>query len=210
MTRQSAALALLLCCAASAFADEPASAASAARRTWPSLDDAHCDAYRSSMLSVRSPRDMGTVTLRVEVSAQGEVLGVEVGDHTTTNYFAHVVQQNFAKCRFRPGRDDDVPVTSHMTLRLVFEDHPPAPNAAACPVPTTREQPPEGAMAAVKLRIRFLPTGRTASVDVLQASGFPAFDDAAVKAYRQCHFDPGATGQPTFQEEWVTTLKWGG
>ena len=45
---------------------------------------------------------------------------------------------------------------------------------------------------------------------MLQSSDAPALDEAAVKAYQQCYFDPAADNQPAFQEEWVTTLKWGG
>jgi len=158
---------------------------------------------------VRSPKDLGTVQLRVEVSPQGEVLGSEIAEHTTTNYFAHVVQQNFAKCRFRPARENDVPVAGHAMLRLNFAEHAGTPNNADCPTPFSRELPPStGAMVATKLRVRFTPAGRVAAVEVLQPSGVAALDEAAVKAYGQCHFDPGAAGQPAFQEEWLTTINW--
>jgi protein TonB len=70
--------------------------------------------------------------------------------------------------------------------------------------------PSEGAMVATKLRVHFLATGHVAAVDVMQSSGIPALDEAAVEAYQQCHFDPSASGQPAFQEEWVTTLSWTG
>lgn len=149
------------------------------------------------------------MVLRIEVSAQGEALGSEVAEHTTTRYFAHAAQENFSRCRFKPARENGVPVQGHGVVRLVFDDHPHAPNRAECPAPFSRATPPsDGPMVATKLRIRFLQTGHVASVDVLEPSGAPALDDAAVKAYLQCRFDPDAGGQPTFQEEWVTTINW--
>ncbi len=197
----------LLC--AGAFADEPASGVTSAQTTPASLDNSHCDAYRNSISSVRSPKDYGTVALRFDISPRGEVLGSEIVEHSTTNYFAHVVQDSFSKCRFNPARENGVPVQGHQVVRLVFGEHARMPNNATCPTPFTRELPPAtGAMAATKLRVRFTKAGRVASVDVLQASGVAALDEAAVKAYLQCHFDPDAAGQPTFQEEWVTTLNW--
>ena len=205
------AVAICLSTAASAFAAEPASAASSAQRSPASLDGSHCDAYRNSVTSVRTPKDLGLVRLRVEVSPQGEVLDSEVVEHTSTNFFAHVVQQNFSRCRFNPARENGVPVQGRVLLTLDFVDHPRMANDAACPPVASRERPPsDGPMPATRLRIRFARTGEVTSVDVLQPSGIPALDDAAVKAYRQCHFDPAAAGQPAFQEEWVTTLKWGG
>ena len=192
----------------SAFAAEP-SGASSAQNHGPMLDNTHCDAYRNSVSSVRTPKDFGMVALGVDVSAQGEVLGSEVVERTTTNYFAHVVQENFSKCRFDPALENGVPVRGHQVVRLNFSDHASSPNNATCPVPFSRELPPSvGPMVTTKLRITFTRAGRAAAVDVLQPSGIQALDDAAVKAYSQCHFDPDAAGQPAFQDEWITTVKW--
>jgi len=211
LRRLPAVLALALGCAASAFAAEPDGAAAAAAEAVPRLNNSHCDAYREASSSIRSPKDLGLVVLRVDVSPQGEVLGSEILERTTSNYFAHVVQESFSKCRFDPGHQNGVPVRGHQVLRLKFNDHPLAPNDADCPGMGTRERPPaDKPMPALRLRIRFLRTGHVAAVEILQPSGSPALDEAAVNAYRQCHFDPSAAGQPDFQEEWVTTLNWGG
>ena len=195
-------------CVTSASAADPTDTSTAPTHA-PRLDNSHCDAYRNSVTSVRSPKDLGTVVLGVDVSAQGEVLGSEVVEHTTTNYFAHVVQENFSRCHFDPARENGVAVPGHQVVRLKFADHPSTPNNATCPAPFSRELPPSvGPMAATKLRITFSRAGRTTSVDVLQPSGVQALDDAAVKAYSQCHFDPEGANQPAFQEEWITTVNW--
>ena len=197
-----------LLCMGNAFAAEPGDVTTT-QNHGPMLDNSHCDAYRDSVTSVRTPRDLGTVALGVDVSAQGEVLGSEVVEHTTTNYFAHVVQENFSKCHFDPALENGVPVRGHQIVRLNFSDHPSTPNNATCPTPFSRELPPSvGPMVATKLRITFARAGRVASVDVLQPSGVQALDDAAVKAYLQCHFDPDAANQPAFQDAWITTVKW--
>jgi TonB family protein len=200
-----------LACAGSAFADAAASAPAAARTSRASLDNTHCDAYRVSTMAIRSPKDQGVVVLRLEISPQGEVLASEIAERTTSNYFAHVVQESFSKCRFRPARENGEPVAGHaVPLRLVFGGElARKPNNAECPGPSSRETPPSaGAMVATRLRIRFLAEGHVATVDVVQSSGVPALDEAAVNAFRQCHFDPSASGQPAFQEEWVTTVNW--
>ena len=197
-----------LLCVTSASAAEPGDA-SAPQTHGPRLDNSHCDAYRNAMTSVRTPKDLGTVVLGIDVSAQGEVLGSEVVEHTTTNYFAHVVQENFSRCRFDPARENGVPLRGHQVLRLKFDDHPSTPNNATCPTPFTRELPPStGPMVTTKLRITFSRAGRAVSVDVLQPSGIPALDEAAVKAYSQCHFHPDGANQPAFQDEWITTVTW--
>lgn len=212
MITQLAVLAVCLSCATSVLAAEPAaSAASGAQISPPRLDNQLCSAYRDSIGAVRAPKDYGTVKLMLDVSPQGQVVDSEILERTTTNYFAHVVQENFARCRFEPARANGVPVQVKMPLTLNFQDHPSAANNALCPSISTREHPPVGdTVASVKLRVRFLKTGHVAAVDVLQPSGVPALDDAAVKAYQQCYFDPAADHQPAFQEEWFTTLKWGG
>ncbi len=194
---------------AGAFAAETASGVASTQARAPSLHNSHCDAYRDTMTSARTPKDLGTVVLRFDVSPQGDVLGAEIVEHTTTRYFAHVAQENFSKCRFKPALENGAPVQGRQVVRLNFAEHPRTPNNATCPSPFSRELPPAaGPMVATKIRVRFTPVGRVASVDVLQPSGVPALDEAAVKAYLQCHFDPGADNQPTFQEEWVTTLNW--
>lgn len=203
--------------ASPAFAEDassaPASASAAAsgQTDLARLDNAHCDAYRASSMAVRSPRDLGSVILRLEISPQGEVVSSEIAEHTTSRFFAHVVQENFSKCRFSPAHENGVAVPGHaVRLRLVFGDQVRGKvNNAECPPPQSRETPPlTGEMLATKLRIRFLPTGHVAGIEVLQSSGLPALDEAAVEAYRQCHFDPSASGQPAFEEEWVTTVNW--
>lgn len=210
MITKLAALAVCLSVATSVLSAEPASAASAAQASLPRLTN-HCEAYRDSVNSVRTPRDLGSVRLMIEVSPQGQVVNSEILAHTTTTYFAHVVQENFSRCLFEPARENGVPVQHKVVLQMVFEDHPHAANNAVCPGVFMRERAPAtGAMISVKLRVRFLKSGHVATVDVLQPSDVPALDEAAVKAYRQCYFDPGADNQPAFQEEWITTLKWGG
>ncbi len=211
MITKLAVVAVCLSCATSAPAAEPASAASAAQTSPPRLDNSLCDAFRSSSGAIRTPKDLGLVRLQFEVSPQGQVVNSEILERTTTNYFAHVVQENFSRCRFEPARENGVPVQGKVVLPLNFQDHPHAANNAVCPSVVTREHPTvDGAMVSVKLRVRFLASGHVAAVDVLQPSDVPALDEAAVKAYRQCYFDPGADHQPAFQEEWITTLKWGG
>jgi TonB family protein len=199
-----------LACAGPAFAQDAASAAVSTPTMAASLDNTYCDAYHGSVLAIRSPKDLGTVNLRFEISPQGEVVSSEIGEYTTSRYFAHVVQENFSKCHFRPALQDGVPVPGHgVRLRLVFGNGVRTANNATCPPPASRETPPAaGPMAVTKLRVRFLATGRVASVDVLESSGVPALDEAAVTSLRQCHFDPAASGQPAFQEEWVTSLNW--
>jgi TonB family protein len=194
-----------------ACGQEPASAAASAPGQVPraTLDNAHCDAYRDTSSSMRPPKDVGTVVLRIQVSPQGEAVGSEIVERTTTNYFARIAQENFTKCHFNPARENGVPVAGVALLRLKFGERLSAPNNALCPPMAIRETAPsDGPMAATQLRIHFTPAGGVAAVDVLKSSGSPTFDEAAVKAYRQCHFDPGASGQPAFQEEWVTTLSW--
>jgi TonB family protein len=206
--RPIAAVALLLY-VGSTYSAEPASGVASAQAGEPRFNNLHCDAYRNSMTSVRTPKDFGTVVLRFEVSPQGEVTGSEIEEHTTTTYFAHVAQENFSKCHFDPAIENGQPVKGHQVLRLVFSAHSRVPNDAVCPTPFTRNPPPSvGPMATTKVRVLFTKAGRVASVDVLQASGIASLDEAAVKAYLQCHFDPDAVNQPTFQEEWVTTLNW--
>ena len=203
------ALAVCLSCATTVLAAEPASAASAAQTSSPRLIN-HCEAYRDSVNSVRTPRDLGSVRLRFEVSPQGQVVESEILEHTTTTYFAHVVQENFSRCLFEPARENGLPVQRKAVLAIDFQDQPHAANNAVCPDVLLRERAPgTGPMVSVKLRVRFLQSGHVAAVDVLQSSAVPALDEAAVKAYRQCYFDPGADKQPAFQEEWITTLKWG-
>jgi len=211
MITKLAALAMCLSCATSVLAAEAASAASAAQTSSPRLNNAQCEAYSNSAAAVRTPRDLGSVSLMVEVSPQGQAVNSEILEHTTTNYFAHVVQENFSRCRFEPARENDVPVQGRVALQLNFYDHVLVANNAVCPNMATRELPAfSGNLVSVKLRVRFLKSGRVASVDVLQPSDVPALNEAAVKAYRQCHFDPAADNQPAFQEEWITTLNWGG
>jgi len=192
-----------------AFAAEPASAPVPTQTSSPRLDNAHCDAYRNTSTAARTPRDLGTVVLRLDVSAQGQVLASEIVEHTTTHYFAHIAQENFSKCSFSPAQESGTPVKGTLVLRLAFGEHPLTPNNATCPAPFSRDAPPAvGPMVSTRIRVRFTKAGRVASVDVLQPSGVPALDEAAVKAYLQCHFDPEAANQPTFQEEWVTTMNW--
>ena len=200
-------VACILC--VGAFAAEPAGAPVPTQSSPARLDNAHCDAYRNTLTSARTPKDLGTVALRFDISAQGEVLGSEIVEHTTTNYFAHVAQENFSKCRFGPAQENGMPVRGSRVLRLDFGEHPVTPNNATCPLPFSRDAPPaSGPMVTTRIRVRFTQAGRVASVDVLQPSGVPTLDEAAVKAYLQCHFDPDTVNQPAFQEEWVTTLNW--
>ncbi len=211
MITKLAALAVCLSTATNVLAAEPASAASAAQTSSPRLNNALCEAYSNAAAAVRTPKDLGSVRLMVEVSAQGEVVNSEVLEHTTTNYFAHVVQEKFSRCHFEPARENGVPVQGKVVLPLNFYDHMLVANNAVCPNMSTRELPAFGGNpVSVKLRVRFLKSGRVAAVDVLQPSDVPALNEAAVKAYQQCYFDPGADNQPAFQEEWVTTLNWGG
>ena len=203
-----ATLACLLHVAAASGA-ESASAAAASASSPARVNLSHCDAFRNSVSAVRSPKDLGKVILRFEVSAQGQPVGSEIVERTTTVYFAHVVEENFSKCEFSPARENGVAVPGHTLVKLDFADHVTNPNNAACPTPFSRERPPSlAAMPATRLRVRFSTTGRVASVAVVQTSGVPALDEAAVKAYEQCHFDPGAADQPAFQEEWLTTTNW--
>jgi len=194
---------------AGASAAEPASAAASAPTPRASLDNSHCDAYHSTASAMRTPKDAGTVVLRIQVSAHGEAVSSEIVERTTTNFFAHTAQENFSKCRFNPARENGVAVPGVALLKLKFNDHLATPNNATCPPLDNRETPPSnGPMAATQLRVHFTPTGGVAAVDVLKPSGSATLDEAAVKTYQQCHFDPAAAEQPPFQEEWVTTLNW--
>ena len=64
----------------------------------PSLDNSHCDAYRDTTTSARTPKGLGSVDLRFDISPQGDMLGAEIVEHTTTRYFAHAAQESFSKC----------------------------------------------------------------------------------------------------------------
>ena len=161
----------------------------------------------------------GTVVLRINIGAGGDVENVATQKSTGYDALDESATQSVKTWRFDPAKDGEFPVSSVVDLPIRFDldeygiqfsrDEPepepePEPEVVKVKTParlikSARPDYPQGARKAgsegtVVLRITIGADGDVGNVAIQESSGFPELDESAAQSVRTWQFDPAKLG----------------
>ena len=166
----------------------------------------------------------GTVVLRINIGAGGDVTNVSTQKSTGYDALDESAAQSVKTWRFDPAKDGEFPVSSVVDLPIRFnldeygiQASRPEPEPEPEPEPVLEKKPArlvksarpdypqtarkQGWEGTVVLRITVGTGGEVDNIKIQESSGFPELDESAAQSVKTWQFDPAKLGEDPISSE---------
>ena len=166
----------------------------------------------------------GTVVLRINIGAGGDVTNVATQKSTGHDALDESATQSVKTWRFDPAKDGEFPVSSVVDLPIRFnldeygiQAPRPEPEPEPEPEPVLEKKPArlvksarpdypqtarkQGWEGTVVLRITVGTGGEVDNIKIQESSGFPELDESAAQSVKTWQFDPAKLGEDPISSE---------